>query len=175
MGPEACDVIADLFWDAVTSTTALMIVAAVLIAALIVSHLPLMKMIPSVAPYIILAGFVSYLALADLALCIGFRISDERAETQRLKIELAWRENELEQQKATAEDAARIAKEKSAEADELKTKVDDYEATLAKQPVGTCALDDADVGGLRAFRATAKHQRADPKGLRGLGRLRGAP
>lgn len=167
--------LADLFWNFATSSMAMMIVAAILIAALIVSHLPLMKLIPAVAPYVILAGFVAYLALADLALCVGFRIADERAETQRLKIEMAWRENELEQQKATAEDAARIAKEKSAEADELKTKVDDYEATLAKQPVGACALDDADVGGLRAFRPAGKHQRSDPKGLRGLGRLRGAP
>ena len=165
----------DWIWDLATSTTALSIVAAILIASLIVSHLPLMKMIPAVAPYVILAGFVAYLALADLGLCIGFRIADERAETQRLKIELAWHKNELEQQKATAEDAARIASEKSVEADELKSKVDDYEATLSKQPVGACALDDADVGGLRAFRPARKHQRSDPKGLRGLRRLRAAP
>lgn len=167
----------DLFWSMATSTTALSIVAVILIAALIVSHLPLMKMIPAAAPYVILAGFVSYMALADLALCVGFRMSDERAETKRLRIDLAFRETELQQQKATAEDAERIAKEKSAEADELKTKVDDYEATLSKQPVGACALDDADIGGLRSLatrRGAGNDRRANPKRLRGFGRHRPA-
>lgn len=167
--------IAGLFWHIATSDMALAIVGVIFVAALAVAHLPFVKLLPSVAPYVLLAGLVSYLALADLALCIGYRVSDESAEMHRLKFELAWHQNELEQQKATAEDAERIAKEKSAEADELKARVSDYETTLAKQPIGACALDDADIGGLQSLRRPGKNHRADPPRLRGLGRFRAAP
>lgn len=168
--------ITDMFWNVATSTTALAIVGLILLVAMVVAHVPFLSSIPAVAPYVALAGVVAYLALIDLSLCIGFRISDERAENQKLKVELAWHENELEQQKATAEDAERIAKEKSAEADELKARVNDYEATLAKQPVGTCALDDADIGGLQSLRRRAgQHGRSNPPRLRGLGGPGSAP
>lgn len=168
--------ITDIFWNVATSTTALLIVGLIFLAAFAFAHVPLIsKLIPQVAPYVLLAAVIAYVALAVLSLCIGFRISDERAETRRLKIELAFQKNQLAQQKASAEDAERIAKEKSAEADALKAKVDDYEATLATQPIGACALDDADLDGLRAFRPAGKHKHSDPARLRGLGLFRGAP
>jgi hypothetical protein len=145
-----------LFWDLATSDTSLMIIAAVMVAALVVSRVPLVRMIPAIAPYVLLAGLVSYLALGALALCIGYRLSDERAAMRQLKVDLAWKDDELEQQKATAEDKERLANEKQAEADELKGKVDDYEQRLAAQPIGECGLDDGDLDGLRALRGRAK-------------------
>ncbi|MDN3278768.1 hypothetical protein QWJ07_31215 [Frankia sp. RB7] len=145
-----------LFWDIATSDVALAIVAAILVASFIVSRIPFVSMIPAIAPYVVLAGFVTYLALAGLSLCVGYRLSDERAAMRQLKVDLAWRENELEQQKATAEDKERLANEKAAEAEELKGKVDEYEQRLAAQPVGDCGLDDGDLDGLRALRRRAK-------------------
>ncbi|MFT4115411.1 hypothetical protein [Bradyrhizobium sp.] len=159
-----------LFWDLATSDVALAIVATILVASFVVSRLPFVSMIPAVAPYVALAGFVTYLALAGLMLCVGYRLSDERAAMRQIKVELAWRENELEQQKATAEDKERLANEKAAEAEELKGKVDEYEQRLATQPVGDCGLDDGDLAGLRALRGRAKHPdgRHSPR-LRGPG------
>lgn len=139
-----------MFWDIATSDLALMIVAAVMVAAFVVSHVPVLRDLPEIKPYAIAAGLIAYIALADLSLCVGYRISQGHAEADRLKTELQWRENQLEQQKATADDAERIAREKEAEAEELKGKVSDYEAKLATQPAGTCAIDDADLDGLRA-------------------------
>lgn len=141
-----------LFWNVATSNVALGILGAVVAASFLIAHVPLVgRLIPAVESYVVAARLVSIATAAALCFLIGFRVSDERATLAKLKGELAWKENELDQQRASAEDAERIAKEKAAEADELKTKVDDYEATLAKQPVGSCALDDADLDGLRAF------------------------
>lgn len=156
-----------LFWDLATSDTSLAIVAAILVLSLIVSRVPLVSLIPAIAPYVLLAGLVSYLALGALALCVGYRLSDERAAMRQLKVDLAWRENELEQQKATAEDKERLANEKAAEAEELKGKVDEYEQRLAAQPVGDCGLDDGDLDGLRALgRRSQQHGGQHSPGLR---------
>lgn len=148
--------IADLILTAVTSNLALAAIGTLLVACVVFSRLPILSHLPQTAPYTALAGFLVYVLLADLALCIGFRIADERAETVRLKFELTWKQNELDQQKQTAADADRIAKEKAAEADELKGKVADYEERLAQQPAGACALDDADLDGLRNFSKRAR-------------------
>ncbi|UPJ43946.1 hypothetical protein IVB40_07710 [Bradyrhizobium sp. 40] len=159
-----------LFWDLATSDVALAIVAVILIASFVVSRVPFVSMIPAIAPYVVLAGFVTYLALAGLMLCVGYRLSDERAALRQLKIDLDWSESQLEQQKATAEDKAQLAKEKAAEAEDLKGKVDGYEQRLAAQPVGDCGLDDGDLDGLRALRGRAKQPDGrHPSRLRGLG------
>lgn len=167
----------DMFWNVATSTPVLLIIGLILIAAFLVSHVPALvqRLVPAIAPYTAAAALVQVLAAALLFFLIGFRIADEREATKRLKFELAWSDSQLEQQKATAADAERLAKEKSAEADELKARVSDYETTLAKQPVGACALDDADIGGLQSLRHAGKNHRADPPRLRGLGRFRAAP
>lgn len=145
----------ETFWRIATSDVALAIVAVIMAAAFAISHLPIVRDLPAVKPYAIAAGVIAYLALADLALCIGYRISDEHAETARLKTELAWNKNQLKQQKATADDAERIAQEKAAEAEELKGKVSDYEKALeaaaAANPQSACALSDDDVARLRAL------------------------
>lgn len=141
-----------LFWNVATSDVALGILGAIVAASFLIAHVPYVgRLIPAVEPYVVAARLVAIATAAVLCFLIGFRVSDERAALANLKTELAWKDNELGQQKATAEDAERIAKEKTVEANELKTKVDDYEAALAKQPVGTCALDDSDISGLRAF------------------------
>lgn len=149
-----------MFWDVATSDLALTITAIVMVAAFVVSHMPVVRDLPAVKPYAIAAGIVAYLALAWLSLCVGYRISDDHAETARLKTELAWNANQLKQQKATADDAERIAQEKAAEAEELKGKVSDYEKALeaaaAANPQSACALSDDDVARLRALSKRAR-------------------
>jgi hypothetical protein len=150
-----------LFWDIATSDIALAAVGILFVATWVVARTPVRK-IPAIAPYALLAGLVSYLALADLALCVGFRIADERAAVRQLKNDLAWSDNELEQQKATAEDADRIAKEKAAQAQELQQKVSDYEAALERattaNPASACALTDDDIDRLRALSRRTKQR-----------------
>lgn len=168
---------ADLFWNVATSTPVLTSLAAIFVAAFLVAHVPVIveRLLPAIEPYDRAALAIQIAAAASLFFLIGFRAADERAETRSLKNDLAWHENELEQQKATAEDAERIAREKAAEAEALKAKVEDYEATLAKQPVGTCALDDTDIGGLRSLRRAGQNQSANPARLRGAGGHGGTP
>jgi hypothetical protein len=166
-----------MIWDIATSDLALVTVAAVMVACFLVSHVPVLRDLPSVKPYAIAAGLVAYIALADLSLCVGYRISEGHAKADRLKTELQWREKQLEQQKATADDAERIAREKEAEAEELKGKVSDYEAMLATKPAGACALDDADLDGLRSLSPgrAGKSVRANPPRLRSPRARRAAP
>lgn len=153
----------NMFWDIATSDLVLTIVAAVMVASFVVSHLPIVRDLPAVKPYAIAAGLIAYLALADLAFFGGYRISDERADAARLERDLDWSKNQLAQQKATADDAERIAKEKAAEADELKGKVVDYEKALAQRaktdPGGSCVLSDDDISRLRALAAKRPKRR----------------
>lgn len=142
----------ELFWDVATSDIALAVVGFLMVVAFMVSKA---GMVPMLAPYALLAGLVYHLALADLALCVGFRIADERAEKAQLQRDLAFKSNQLQQQKATAEDAQRLADEKAAEADKLQEKVSDYEAALEKaqaaKPDASCTLTDDDIARLRAL------------------------
>jgi hypothetical protein len=166
----------DFFWHVATSNLQLLLIAAVAIAALVVGHVPFGKYAPVIGPYVVLAQFVAYPTLMLMAFLVGVRISDERAETRRLKNELAWSDMQLQQQKATAEDKERLANEKAAEADQLKAKVDDYEKTLATRPVGDCALDAGDLDGLRNLRRRAGvNRRPNPARLRGSGGTSAAP
>ena len=150
----------ETFWTIATSDLALAIVGGLFLASLAIAHLPFVRMMPSLEPYVVAAGLVSYLLLADLALCIGHRISDEHAEVERLQNEVNWNSNQLEQQKATADDAERIAREKAGEAEELKGKVADYETALEKASAhasgDACALTDDDIARLRSLSRRAK-------------------
>lgn len=123
--------------------------------ALAVAHLPFVKMMPSPEPYVVAAGIASYLLLVDLALCIGYRWADVHARIEQLTNEVNWSRGELEQQKASAKDAARLADEKAAKAEQLEQKVSDYEAALEKQAATghepACVLSDDEIGRLRAL------------------------
>jgi hypothetical protein len=147
----------NLFWDFATSPASLGVIAAIFAAAFVVSHIPRLVtwFWPQAKAYAKAAALVQTLAAAALCFLIGFRVSDQRAELVRLQIDYRWSENQLEQQKASADDAERIAKEKAAEADELKGKVADYEAELQARskadPGSVCALSDDDIGRLRAL------------------------
>ena len=141
---------ADLFWSVATSYAVLSIIATLFLASLIIGFAPLVRFIPGLAPYVMLARLVALFSLAVLAFLIGVRITDERASLKQARIDLAFAELQLDAQKHTAETAERlrmIAETKAAKANQ---KVTEYEDRLAKQPAGDgCNLDDADVRSLR--------------------------
>lgn len=148
--------LADLFWRFATSDIAIAIVgavavAAIAVAAIVVSHVPLIRWIPTIDHWMKLATAIGYVALLLLGLQVGHRLSDERAETRRLQGELQWSKNQLEQQEASARHAEQLARDAAAEAAQLQEKVTSYEEALAKIPAGACALDDTDIERLRGI------------------------
>lgn len=141
---------ADLFWSVATSYAVLSILATLFLAGLVVGFAPLLRFIPGLAPYVMLARLVALIALAVLSFLIGFRVADERAEVKRLKADLAFKQLQLDNEKASAATAARLRAEAEAKAATANQKVTDYEKRLSQQPAGDgCNLDDADVRSLR--------------------------
>ncbi|MGX1353358.1 hypothetical protein AB7M49_006979 [Bradyrhizobium elkanii] len=141
----------DLFWDIATSGWVLAAIVAVLVAAFIVSHVPsiVVRFWPTVAAYSKAASLVQVIAAALLFFLIGFRVSDERAETRQLKNDLAFTETQIENAKATAKDAERLKAEAEAKADEAKGQLDDFRAHLKTDPPADCGWTDDEFGRLR--------------------------
>jgi hypothetical protein len=140
---------ADLFWSVATSYLALSIIAAILVAALVVGHVPFGKYAPVIGPYVVLAQFVAYPTLALLAFLIGVRIADERAELKQVKLDLAFSQLQLNAQKQSAETADKLRLQAEQQAEQANQKVTEYEERLAKQPAGCgCNFDDSDVRSL---------------------------
>lgn len=141
---------ADLFWTVATSHVALSGLAVLLLAGLVVGFAPLLRWVPGLAPYVLLARLVAFLTLAALAFLIGFRAADERAEVKQLKADLAFSRLQLDAQRQTADTAARLRAAAEADAATANQKVSDYEQRLSTLPADCgCALDDGDVGSLR--------------------------
>lgn len=139
----------DLFWSVATSYLALSIIGTVLLAALVVGHVPLARYLPVIGPYVALAQFVAYPTLALLAFLIGVRIADERAELKQVKLDLAFSQLQLDAQKQSAETADKLRQEAQQQAEQANQKVTEYEERLAKQPAGRgCNFDDGDVRSL---------------------------
>jgi hypothetical protein len=145
---------ADLFWNVATSTTVLVLLAAIAVAAFLVAHVPALveRLVPQLLPYVVAAGLVQLIAASLLMFLIGFRISDERALTKQLKNDLAFSELQVEQQKATADDAERLKAEAEANANEAKGKLDDYRKKYGDRPETVCAFTADDLERLRALR-----------------------
>lgn len=141
---------ADLFWTLATSYFVLGAIALLALAALVIGHVPFGQYVPVIGPYVVLARFAAYPLLMLLAFLIGFRLSDERAETQRLKRELAFSQLQLKVQIEAAADAERLRRAAEGEAAAANEKVTTYENELAKAAHGpACTLDDFDIRGLR--------------------------
>jgi hypothetical protein len=140
---------ADWFWWGATSYFVLSALGVVLVAALIVGHVPFGKYAPVIGPYVVLAQFAAYPALALLAFLIGMRIADERADLKQAKIDLAFSQLQLSTQKQTAETAQKLRADAEAKAEQANQKVTEYEDRLAKLPADHgCNLDDGDVRSL---------------------------
>lgn len=140
---------ADLFWSVATSYAVLSIIGTALVAALIVGHFPLIGRIPVVGSYVVASRLAAYLLLALLAFLIGFRVADERAEVKQLKADLAFKQMELDNEKATAATSARLRAKAEADVATANQKVTEYEERLAQQPASDgCDIGDGDHGSL---------------------------
>lgn len=123
----------ELFWWAATSDVVIMSLAVVAAVAILITNFPLARWFPGLEPYIRTATAVGYIALLMFGAVLGARIADERAETQKLRDNLAWSNEQLEQQIASAAEAARLKQEAEAKANDAQRKVEDYETELAKR------------------------------------------
>jgi reverse gyrase len=145
--------IATLFWQIATSNLLLTIIALVALAAFVVAHIPLIgRLVPAIEPYIMAAGLVSVVSAAVLCFLIGYRVSDERQAMLHLQAEIQWKDNELEQQKATAEDAERLKKKAEDDAREAKGKLNEFRDKYGDKPEAVCAFTPDDLERLRALR-----------------------
>ena len=149
--------IADLFWDTITSSVVLGTVAGVALAAYIVAHVPLIgRLFPALQPYMLLAAIVQFVAAASLFFLIGFRVADERAETKQLKNDLAFKELQIEKAKETARDAERLKAEADARAQEAKGKLDEFRSKYGDKPEALCAFTPDDLKWLRDLGSTKR-------------------
>lgn len=134
--------IADLFWNAATSTPGLVFDALVFFAALLVGYLPLLRFAPVLGAYVPLARLVAVFAALLLAFLIGFRLSDEREAAKNLRAELAIKEADLDNARKSATDEARRASEIEATASEQRKRDDDYIRHLEAKPACALGIDD---------------------------------
>lgn len=138
-----------MLWSILTSDTVLGLTGIVAVACFVVGFFPLASLIPFLSPYVIAARFVGVGVLAWLMFCLGHRSADNTAALRQARIDLAFSQVQLETQKATAEQAAKLREQAEAQAQQLNERVSAYEAQLAKRPDAGCNLDDSDVTGLR--------------------------
>ncbi|AVT76651.1 hypothetical protein RPPS3_25880 [Rhodopseudomonas palustris] len=123
----------DLFWLAATSDVVIMSLAVVAAIAILITNFPLVRWFPALETYVSTATAIGYIALLMFGAVLGARIADERAETKKLRDNLAWSNKQLEQQAASAAEAARLRQQAEAKANDAQRKVEDYESELAKR------------------------------------------
>ncbi|MBR0774544.1 hypothetical protein JQ625_06845 [Bradyrhizobium diazoefficiens] len=154
--------LADLFWDVATSDWALAALALIVLAAFAVAPLTglVRRFWPSAYAYDKSAGLINVLAAALLFFLVGFRVSDERAEAARLRVDLAGREAELQQLQSTADDAEVLKRRAEEAATKAQGELDDYRKTYADNVQAACAFTADDIERLR------KLTRAPAAGLR---------
>lgn len=138
-----------MLWSILTSDYVLGLTGIIAIACFVVGFFPLASLIPFLSPYVIAARFAGVGVLAWLMFCLGHRSADNTAALRQARIDLSFAHVQLETQKATAEQAAKLRERAEAETQQLNERVSAYEAELAKRPDAGCALDDGDVTGLR--------------------------
>lgn len=143
--------IADFFWNIATSFAVLGALAAICVAAFIVAHVPALaaRIYPPIALYSKAAALVQVIAWALLMFLIGFRLADERAETQQLKNDLAFQELQISNAKETAADAERLRTEAEAKAKEATEQLDEYRKRFGANPDAVCAFSVDDLERLR--------------------------
>ena len=145
------EVIADFFWNIATSYAVLGLVATILAAAFIVSHMPaiLTRFWPQAFVYAKAAALVQVIAAALLFFLVGFRVADERAETRQLKNDLAFTELQIQNANETARDAERLKADAVAKAEEAEGKLNAFRETFGNSPEAVCAFTPDDLERLR--------------------------
>ena len=164
------DHIIDAYWGFATSG---LVLAALLIIAIGLSLVAMISLIP--IQYRAFAKPLSIVSFFFFALNFGHRLADQRAELAQARLDLAFTQLQLANQKQTAADADRIARAAVDKASTLDQKVFDYETRFAKLPP-SCdrRLTDADDRELQDIgRGVAEPNRLSLiQRLRGFGKAR---
>lgn len=95
----------DLFFDIATSAPALGLDVLLLLAALVVGHVPFGKYMPVIGPYVPVARVAAPIAAAVLFFFLGARVMDERQELQNLRATLLTKQADIEAAAKSAADA----------------------------------------------------------------------
>ncbi|UFZ05491.1 hypothetical protein LQG66_04005 [Bradyrhizobium ontarionense] len=126
---------ADIFWQAITSTPVLVIIAAVAVVSFAVAHFPFVdRLYPPLAAFEKAASIVAILAFAALLYLVGYKASDTRAELKRVKNDLVWTQFQLGAQERAAEDAETLKREADASASDARGKLSEYQAKFGDDP-----------------------------------------
>ena len=139
-----------IFWSVATSSVVLALLGLVVAASLAVGFAPLVRFIPGLAPYVMVARLISLISISVLSFLLGVRGADQRSALRQAQLDLAFAQIQLDAQKHTAETAERLRMVAETKAAQANQKVTEYEERLAQQPASDgCNLDDADVRSLR--------------------------
>lgn len=132
---------AELFWQVATSPAALLAITVLAVASFAIAHLPFIALIvPQVKPYMQAASLVSVLSFAALCFLIGVKSERTRAELERTKSDLAFKEFLLGSQVKAAADAADLKADADAQAQEARGKLSVYQAKFGTDPnAAACA------------------------------------
>ena len=132
---RASDFTGDLFWDFATSPPVLIALAALAVAAFVVAHVPVIAtLIPTVAAWQRLAIVLQFGAVIALIFLLGFRVADQRAETEQLKNDLAWSQYQLEIQTSMADSADQLKREADARAASAEGQLSVYKQKFGDNP-----------------------------------------
>lgn len=130
-----------------TSTIAIELAAALLVAAVVIGWLPLVKYLPAIGPYVPVARLVSIAILAAISFSIGFRTADERDNLEKLRATLAIRERDLAIATKSAADARKRLDASEAAANAQREIDAEYISKLV--PSDLCSFDPGPAGRVR--------------------------
>ncbi len=129
------DFTAAMFWQIATSTTVLVLIAAVAVVSFAIAHFPFVdRLYPPLAEFEKAASIVAILAFAALLYLIGFKAADARAELARVKNDLAWTEFQLGEMERAAKDAEALKQDADAAASDARGKLSEYQAKFGDDP-----------------------------------------
>ncbi|WP_316200427.1 MULTISPECIES: hypothetical protein [unclassified Bradyrhizobium] len=168
---------AELFWQLITSTPVLVMLAAVAVASFAVAHFPFVDRIyPPLAAFEKAASIVAILTFAALLYLVGAKNADNRAELRRAKNDLAWTQFQLGQQERAAKDAAALKQDADAAASDARGKLSEYQAKFGDDPKAALCRPRAGVVEWvhKLQRRPPAAGRADPPGRGAVARLRAA-
>lgn len=132
---------AEVFWQIATSPLVLVVIAAIVVASFAVAHLPFVAIVfPKAAAFTKAASLVTIIGFAALLYLLGVKSERTRAELERVRSDLAFKEFQLGNQVRAAADAADLKADADAQAQDARSKLSVYQAKFGSDPsAAACA------------------------------------
>ncbi|MET4199107.1 uncharacterized membrane protein YuzA (DUF378 family) [Bradyrhizobium sp. LA8.1] len=132
---------AEVFWQIATSPLVLVVIAAVVVASFALAHLPFVTLLfPKAAAFTKAASLVTIIGFAALLYLFGVKSERTRAELERVKSDLAFKEFQLGNQAKAAADAEDLKADADAQAQDARGKLSVYQAKFGDDPnAAACA------------------------------------